>query len=151
MIQSRITDIETLTSNTGTVSFDVDCLRTRSANCCGWLQHTQASPLYKLVEGGIYEISFNADVSSATAGVVALGLYIDGQLVTETTSAKTLATAGDYANIGFNKLIRVCCRANSTITVGSVGSVPTPTDSTTSITTQIPIIVTANLIITKIA
>lgn len=68
----------TLTSNAATITFSADDVRTRSANCCnGWLQHQQGSPLYQLLEGGYYEVSFNANVSSATAGIVALGLYQD--------------------------------------------------------------------------
>lgn len=63
--------------------------------------------------------------------------------------AETLAAAGDYANIGITKEIRVCCKGNSNITVRAVPTVPTATDPTTPITTQIPIIANANLVIDR--
>ena len=68
-----------LINNSAAITFAVDDIRTRSANCCcnGWLQHQQGSPLYQLLDGGYYEVNFNANVSSTTPGVVALGLYQD--------------------------------------------------------------------------
>ena len=63
--------------------------------------------------------------------------------------AETLAAAGDYANIGINKKIRVCCSGNANISVRAVPVVPTPTDPTTPIDTQVPIIVSANFSIAK--
>lgn len=82
MIQSVRELPITLTSNTASLTFTDDDVRTRSCNCCnGWLCHQEGSPLYQLLEGGYYQIDFNANVSSTTAGVVALGLYADGVLV----------------------------------------------------------------------
>lgn len=139
-----------LTSNSATLSFLNDDVRTRSANCCGWLQHSEGSPSYKVLEGGIYEVSFNANVSSATAGTVALGLFQDGVLIPGTTVIAEVATAGDFYNISFDKLVKVCCRGDANLTVGSVPSVLngttapfTPTD------TEIPIIQNANIVIKK--
>lgn len=63
--------------------------------------------------------------------------------------AETLATAGDYANIGITKEIKVCCKGNANISVRAVPTVPTATDPTTPITTQIPIIANANLTIDR--
>ena len=143
----------TLTNNSAAITFSVDDVRTRSANCCnGWLQHQQGSPLYQLLEGGYYEITFNSNVSSATPGIVALGLYQNGILTPGTTVASTITAAGDVENVKFSKIIRVCCRANTTVTVASVPSVPDFTDLTAvGIDTQTPIIANANLIIKKIA
>lgn len=141
-----------LTNNTSSITFTADDVRTRSANCCnGWLSHTQGSPLYQLLDGGYYEISFNANVSSATAGIVAFGLYQDGVLVPGTTVASTITAAGDVENLKFTKVIRVCCRASTTLTISSVPSFPNLVDLTaTGIDTQTPIIVNANMIIKKI-
>lgn len=141
-----------LTNNTSSITFTADDIRTRSANCCnGWLSHTQGSPLYQLLDGGYYEISFNANVSSATPGIVALGLYQDGVLVPGTTVASTITAAGDVENLKFTKVIRVCCRASTTLTISSVPSFPNLVDLTaTGIDTQTPIIVNANMIIKKI-
>lgn len=73
-----------LTNNSAAITFSNDDVRTRSANCCnnGWLLHQEGSPLYQLLDGGYYEIIFNTNVSSATAGVVALGLYEDRNIST---------------------------------------------------------------------
>jgi len=150
MIESILEEFTILTSNTSAVNFDEDVVRTRKANCCGWLQHNEGSPLYKILDGGIYEVSFNANVSSATAGVVAFGLYQDGVLIPGTTSIATIATAGDFVNISFDKLIEVCCRADANIYVASVPSVLTGTTAPgTPTDTEIPIIQNANVIITK--
>lgn len=142
MIESVITTPLTLTANNSNVTFSIDDLRTRNANCCGWLQHTQGSPLYKILEGGIYEIDLSATLTSATAGIVALGLYQDGILMPSTISAETV-TAGGLANISFNKKIRVCCKADTTLTIASVPSVNAGATGTTSTDTQIPIITNA--------
>lgn len=141
-----------LTNNTSSITFTADDIRTRSANCCnGWLSHTQGSPLYQLLDGGYYEISFNTNVSSATPGIVAIGLYQDGVLVPGTTAASTITAAGDVENLKFTKVIRVCCRASTTLTISSVPSFPNLVDLTaTGIDTQTPIVVNANMIIKKI-
>ena len=142
MIESVITTPLTLTTNNSVVTFSVDDLRTKGAQCCGWLQHTQGSPLYKILEGGIYEIDLSATLTSATVGIVALGLYQDGILIPSTISAETV-TAGGLANISFNKKIRVCCKANTTLTIASVPSVNAGATGTTPTDTQIPIITNA--------
>ena len=150
MIESILEMITALTSNTSAIAFTSDDIRTRSANCCGWLQHSEGSPLYKILKGGLYEVSFNANVTSATAGTVALGLYQDGILIPGSTVIAEVATAGDYYNVSFDKLIEVCCRGDATITVTSVPTVLTgATLPATSTTTEIPVIQNANLSIIK--
>lgn len=147
MIESRITIPQTLTSNSAVVYFDKDSVRTKKATCCYWLQHKEGSPLYKILEGGLYEIDFNAVVSTlTTAGIVALGLYVDGVLVD--FSAISLGATGGIGNLSIAKKLQVCCRANSTITIQAVPSVlATPTLVATE--TQIPTITNATFSITK--
>lgn len=152
MIQSVNENIEVLTSNSSAVSFTNDDIKTRRANCyCnGWLQHNEGSPIYKILEGGIYKVSFNANVTSATAGTVALGLYQDGILIPGTTVIAEVATAGDYYNVSFDKLIKICCRGDASLTIGIVPSVLTgATLPGTPTVTEIPVIQNANLSITK--
>ncbi|MDY5984626.1 MAG: hypothetical protein SPI94_04060 [Candidatus Onthovivens sp.] len=150
MIQSVNENIEVLVSNSSTISFLNDDVRTRKANCCNWLQHNEGSPIYKILEGGIYKVSFNANVTSATAGTVALGLYQDGILIPGTTVIAEVATAGDYINVSFDKLIKICCRGDASLTIGSVPSVLTgATLPGTPTVTEIPVIQNANLSITK--
>lgn len=151
MIQSFINDVRVLNSNTASVQFQEDCIRTKSCQGNGWLCHNRGSANYDIVCGGLYEIDFNATISSAAAGAVAFELVGNsGESIPGTLMVETLATAGDYANIGINKKIRVCCNSDTNISVRSVPSVPTATDPTTPIVTQIPIILSANLSITRL-
>lgn len=140
----------TLASNTASVPFSNDDVRTRSANCCGWLKHAEGSPAFKILDGGLYEVSFNANVTSATAGTVALGLYEDGVLVPGTTVISEVATAGDYYNVSFDKIIKVCCKSDANLNVASIPSVLTgvPVPGTATVT-EIPIIQNANISIIK--
>ena len=150
MIQSVLEPITVLTSNTSTITFTDDDVRSRRANCCGWLQHNEGSPIYKILEGGLYEVSFNADITSATAGTVALALFQDGQIVQGSTVIAEVATAGDYYNVSFDKLIKICCRGDASLTIASVPSVLTgATLPGTPTVTEIPVIQNANLSITK--
>ena len=150
MIQSYISNLINLTSNDASVVFQRDCIRTNSClGCRSWLCHNEGSANYDIVEGGQYKISFNATVSSATAGVVAFALFNNGEIIPGTLMAETLAAAGDYADIGITKEIKVCCKGNASISVRAVPTVPTATDPTTPIATQIPIIANANLVIDR--
>lgn len=150
MIQSFISSIKTLASNASSVVFDRDCIRTNS--CQGyrsWLCHSEGSANYEIVEGGQYKISFNATVSSATAGAVAFALYNNGEIIPGTLMVENISAAGNYANIGINKEIKVCCKGSANISVRAVASIPTATAPTTPIATQVPIIANANLIIDR--
>lgn len=152
MIQSFINTVTPLSANDSSVQFQTDCIRTNSCNGFrSWLCHTQGSANYTLTQGGIYEIDFDASVSSATAGVVAFALFNNGEQLPGTLMAETLAAAGDYANISSNKKIKVCCNGNANISVRAIPAVPTPTDPTTPIATQVPIIVSANLSISRLS
>ena len=154
MIETIINEPLVLTSNTSPLVFDATDVRTRCAYCCngGWLDYQDGNPIFKMFGNGYtgyYDINFSASVSSATAGVVAIGLYEDGILIPDTVRAVSLAAADDYETISFNKKLRVCPRGTSNITVASVPSVITPTDPTTPIETQIPIITNATFNISR--
>ena len=149
MIQSMVEEILTLSSNSAPVTFTTDCIRTRSANNCGgWLCHSTGSPLYKILQGGQYRVTFNTNISSSATGVVALGLYVDGILVPGTTVIADIATAGSYYNLAFDKVVPICCNSNTTLTIASVPSVLSGATPAATIT-QVPTIQNANLTITK--
>ena len=117
----------TLTSNTASLPFEQTDLRTRSAmNCCGFVNHNQGSALFSILDGGVYEVTLNANVTSATAG--------------------------DWENISFDKKIRVCNKGTVNL---AITSLPTTTFSGTGtpvITdTQIPIVKNANFAIERLA
>ena len=150
MIQSYIEGPIILPSNTSSVSFTTDCIRSRGATCAGWLQHMEGSPIYKILEGGLYEVTFNANVTSDTAGPVALSLLIDGLPAPGATAIETVVTPGDYSNVAFTKKIKICCRGDASLSIGSVPSVLTGTTLPgTATDTVVPIIQNANFSITR--
>ena len=148
MIETIINEPLVLTSNSSPVVYDATDVRTRCAFCCngGWLDYQDGNPIFKIFGNGYtgyYNVNFTASISSSTAGVVAIGLYEDGVLIPDTVRAVTIAAADDYETVSFNRKLKVCPRGNTSITVGSVANVPTPSTPATPITTQIPIITNA--------
>lgn len=133
----------TLAGNAANIPFASDVVRTRSANCCGWLNHSAGSTQYQITKPGVYEIMFNANVTSAAVGITSLGINANGELLSGTEMDYTVATANAYGNVSANRLIRVCGNGSTTITVGSV-----PTVGATA--TQIPTVKNASLIIKRI-
>ena len=144
MINSVQETALTLESNTSNITFSSDVIRTRSANCCGFLNHSLGSTQYQITEPGIYEIMFNTNVTSATVGVVALGIKANGELLSGTEMDYTVATANAYNSVSSSRLVRLCGNSSMTITVGSLATVG-------GTTTQIPVIKNASLIIKKVA
>ena len=149
MIQAIQITPEILTSNTDNLNFDEVDLRSRTANCCGWLQYMNGGSDFTIIGGGTFEVSFNANVTSDTAGQVALALKTaTGTDVEGTEMDVDVATAGVYSNVSFNKIIRACPRVNTTL---AIGSLPAVGGVTPAVVTQIPTIKDANLIIRKIS
>lgn len=148
MIQSVQDAQIALTSNSAALPFASTDLRTNSANCFnGWLNHNEGSSQFNIVAGGIYEIDFNANVTSATAGNVALAFYADGSELAG-TEMDVPVTIGIFNNIAAKKYVRVCGRGSVTLTVQSV---PTITYNGTSTATQIPIVKNANIAIKRLS
>ncbi len=154
MLETIINEPTPLVSNSSAIVFDNTDIRTRCAFCSngGWLDYQNGNPIFKIFGNGYngyYNVNFSASVSSATAGVVAIGLYEDGVLIPDTVRAITLDAPNDYETISFNKKIRVCPRGTTNLTVQSVPSVPTPDTPTTPIETEIPIITNATFNIAR--
>lgn len=143
MINSVQETALTLAGNAANIPFASDVVRTRSANCCGWLNHSAGSTQYQITKPGVYEIMFNTNVTSAAAGIASLGINANGELLSGTEMDYTVATANAYGNVSANRLIRVCGNGSTTITVGSI-----PTVGATA--TQIPTVKNASLIIKRI-
>lgn len=149
MIQAIQITPEILTSNIDNINFDTVDLRSRTANCCGWLQYMPGGSDFTIIGGGTFKVSFNANITSDTAGVVALALKsATGTDVEGTEMDAVITTAGDYTNISFTKLLRICPRVNTTI---AVGSIPAIGGITPAVATEIPTIKDANLIIEKLS
>lgn len=148
MIETIINTPKVLTDNDAAITYDGISELSRCTLCCngGWLSYQNGSPIFKILGNnytGRYEINWSGTISSATAGVVAIGLYEDGVLIPDTVRAATLAAAGDVETVSFNKKLRLCPRGMTSLSVQSVPSVINPIDSTTPIETQTPIIVAA--------
>lgn len=148
MIQTIINEPKVLTSNSSPVVFDAVNIITGCTPCSrgGWLDYENGSPIFKILGKnytGYYNANFSASISSATPGVVAVGLYEDGVLLPDTIRAVTITAAGDYETVSFNRKLQVCRCASTNVTIASVPSVITPTEPTTPIVTQTPIITNA--------
>lgn len=137
MINSVNEAVQTVNAN-GNVLFVADVIRTRSATCCGWLQYSAGSGIFQLTRPGIYKIDFNANITSATVGALALAFKANGEQMTGTEMDVTVATANAYQNVSASRLVRVCGNGSTTITIGNVGTLAT-------------LIKNANIIIEKIA
>lgn len=149
MIQTLQILPEVLTSNTDNINFSTIDVKTRSANCCGWLQYMNGGSDFTIIGGGRFKISFNANVTSEEAGTLALALKSSlGSDVEGTEMDVAVATAGDYYNISFTKVLEVCNRVNTTF---AIGSIPAVGGITPAVATEIPTIKDANLIIEKLA
>lgn len=141
-----------LPTNTSDITFSNDELRTRSATCNGWLNHTEGTSQYTILGSGncncpnVYDISFNANVTGETAGPVEIALKENGTAVVA-ASANAVVTPGEYTNISFNKRIRLCPRENVTLTIGSV---PAVSGVTPAVATVAPTLKNVNLIIEKV-
>ncbi len=142
-----------LATNTSDITFTNDELRTRSATCQGWLNHTEGTSQYTILGNGnccqpaVYEITFNANVTGATAGPIEIGLKENGSPVVG-ASVNEVVVVDEYQNVSFTKLVRLCPRENITLTVGSI---PAVSGVVPAVETVAPTIKNANLIIRKIA
>jgi hypothetical protein len=154
MIQSTNDAIQILPTNTSDITFSNDELRTRSATCSGWLNHTEGTSQYTILGNGnccqpaVYEVTFNANVTSAEAGAVEIVLKENGTRVLGASANATITTPDDYVNISFTKLTRLCPRENVTLTIGSIDAV---SNVIPAVETVAPTLKNANLIIRKIA
>lgn len=149
MIESRINTILPLTANDSSVTFQNDYRTGSTCGCNSWLCHQEGSANYDIVKGGLYDIDLTMTVSSAAAGDVAIALFNNGEIIPGSLRVVSLAAADDFADISVSTTLRVCCNANSNISVRSVPAVQTPSTPTTPITTQVPIIISSILSISR--
>ena len=150
MIQTIQILPQTLTSNTDNINFTTTDVRTRSATCCGWLQHMKGGSDFTIIGGGRFKITFNANVTSDTAGSIALALKTaTGTDVEGTETDAVIAAPGDYTNVSFTKILEVCPRVNTTVAIGSLASLGGVIPAVTTVAN--PIIKDANLIIEKLS
>lgn len=142
-----------LSTNTSDITFLNDELKTRSASCSGWLNHTEGTSQYTILGNGncncpnVYKITFNANVTSAEAGPIEIGLKENGTAVVGASVNTVVTTPNDYENVSFTKVIRLCPRENVTLTIGSV---PAVSGVVPAVETVAPTVKNANIIIEKV-
>lgn len=141
-----------LATNTSDITFTNDELRTRSATCSGWLNHTEGTSQYTILGSGncnqpsVYKVTFNANVTGATAGPIEIGLKKNGTPVVG-ASVNEVVVVDEYQNVSFTKIIRLCPRENVTLTIGSV---PAVSGVVPAVETVAPTVKNANLIIERL-
>lgn len=152
MIQSTNDAIQILPTNTSDIVFSNDELRTRSATCRGWLNHTEGTSQYTILGNGncnssnVYDVTFTANVSGETAGPVEITLKENGTRVLG-ASANAEVTPGEYTNISITKRIRLCPRENVTLTIGSIDAV---SNVIPAVETVAPTLKNTNIIIEQV-
>ncbi len=149
MIQSTNDAIQILPTNTSDIVFANDELRTRSASCRGWLNHTEGTSQFTILGSGncnqanVFDITFTGNVSGETAGPVEIALKENGTRVVG-ASANATVVVGEYTNIVIKKRIRLCPRENVTLSIGSISAL---SNVTPAVETVPPSIKNANIII----
>lgn len=103
------------------VLFPNTLVRTCSANCKGWLNHTAGSGLFQITKPGLYEIQFNGNVASTVAGVINLAMRSNGEIL-QGSQMNTTNVANNIYNVSANRLVRVCGNGSTTITISNVGA-----------------------------
>jgi hypothetical protein len=104
----------------GNVLFATDRVRTGSCGCCGAIQHDTGSGLFTLAKPGIYKVDFNANITAATAGAIALAMRVNGETVGGTEMDYTVVTANVYQSVSASTLIKVCPGTSKTVAVANV-------------------------------
>ena len=66
-------------------------------------------------------------------------------MIPDSVRAVTIAAADDVATVSFQKILKLCPYLDTSLSVQSVPSIVTPTDTTTPIETVPPIIVYGTL------
>lgn len=124
MINSVAVATQAVATNNN-VLFPTDRIRTKSCNsCCGWLSHDVGSGLFTLTKPGIYEIHYNANITSTDTGVASLVLEQNGEPIGGTQSIYTIATASALGNVSASTLVCVPCGASYTITLTNNSTLP---------------------------
>lgn len=108
----------------GTVIFDTTVLHTgcRSDGRGGAEYHQDSSGTVQL-RPGIYEIMFNGNLTSNTAGTsVQLAIMINKTPLLETTMIQNIGTANTFENVATSTCIRVCQGTNVAVFVKNTGT-----------------------------
>lgn len=110
----------------GVVLFPTDRVRSKRADACcgGWLFHDLGSGQFILTNKGcgcsVFEVQFNANLTSATVGSLSLVLQSNGESIGGTQMDYTPAAANTYESVSASTLVKVPAGASVTITVKNI-------------------------------
>lgn len=154
VIETIINEPKALATNSSAVTYDGISTLSRCTLCCdgGYLSYQNGSPLFKIIGNGYtgrYRLNWTGTVSASEAGVVSLGVFEDGVLIPDTLRAVTIASPDDVATISISKLLRLCPKSTTSLSVQSVPAIPTPTEPATPIETVAPILVSVTNNLTR--
>lgn len=127
MINSTGVIAQTVTTQ-ATILFPTDRVRSRRGDACngGWLVHDAGSGQFTLVNNGcgcdVFEIQFNANLTSATVGPLALVIQANGEAIGGTEMDYTPAAANTYESVSASTLVKVAQGASVTITVKNISA-----------------------------
>lgn len=114
------------------VLFATDRVKSNRSNACygGWLVHDLGSGLFTLVNNNkcgcaTFRVDFNANITSATDGALALAIKSNGEQVAGTEMDYTVAAANAYGNVSASTVVVVPFGASKTISIGNLN--PTAT------------------------
>lgn len=100
------------------ITFNLVVLHTGNGEC-----HRANTKSVKLRQFGIYDVSFNGNVSVATAGGQAiLAIQAGGETLPETTIISTSSAAGEVNNVAARTRVKNCCCDYDRLTVTNIGT-----------------------------
>lgn len=132
MINSIYEDTQTIEVG-GNVIFNSDVVRTRCFNCRNGFEHNDNSGLFTLSKCGIYEILFNANISSPSAGAISLAIASNGEVLPGTQMDYTVTDATIFGNVSASRLVRICNNSSKTITITNNGTLPVTAENSSII------------------
>lgn len=92
--------------------------------------HTAGSPTITIKKPGYYLVNFNADLASASTGLLQAQLQVNGNLVSGARSSTTLATAGNTDALSFSTIVRVLNSCNCIDNTANISVINTGLAST---------------------
>ena len=112
----------------GIVLFPTDRVRSNRSNACcgGWLFHDLGSGQFTLTNKGcgcdVFEIQFNANLTSATIDALSLVIQSNGEAIGGTEMDYTPAAANVYQSVSASTLVKVPAGSSVTITVANISA-----------------------------
>lgn len=130
MINSVNVPVQTVNAQAN-ILFNVDRVRTKRGEACngGWLFHDLGSGQFTLTNEKccgcvVFEVQFNANISSATTGALAFVIQSNGEAIGGAEMDYTVATVNTFGNISSSTLIKVPAGASITVTVKNISLIP---------------------------